>query len=321
MIIAMLHIVLLILKIIGIVLGVLVGVLLLAIGLVLFVPVRYRIEATRTEGEGNPPVEAKARITWLLHFINVRVFYPAEVYLKARVLFFTVYRFPPKEKKAKKEKVAAGTKQKNKSNVEKEKKFAEDSHTTTYENKADEKKSQSSENVENKNHTEADREEEQVRDEPPKLSIKEKIIKIKEIFQNIWYTLKRICDRIKSVFENFEYYLDVLKSDTFKQAYSLCKDEISSVLSYIKPRKLEADLIIGMDDPAATGQILSYYGILYPIVGHHVTVVGDFDKKRLEGSLLVVGKIKIFTLIKAAIRIYFNKDIRALLKLFNKEDR
>lgn len=321
MIIAMLHIVLLILKIIGIVLGVLIGVLLLTIGLVLFVPVHYRIEAMRTEGAGNPPIEVKARITWLLHFINIRVFYPAEVYLRARVLFFTVYRFPPKEKRAKKEKVSAGTKKRNKGNIENVAKPAKDNHTTMYDNKADEKEAQIGENAENKNNTEADIGEEQVQDKPPKLSFLEKIKKIKEFFQNIWYTLKRICGRIKSIFENIEYYLDVLKSDTFKQAYSLCKDEIGSVLSYIKPRKLEADLIIGMDDPAVTGQILSYYGILYPIVGNHVNVVGDFDRKRLEGSLLVVGKVKIFTMIKAAIRIYFSKEIRALLKLFNKEDR
>ena len=78
--------------------------------------------------------------------------------------------------------------------------------------------------------------------------------------------------------------------------------------------------MIGLDDPAATAKILSYYGILYPFVGNHVNIVPDFDGKRLEGSVLVKGKIKMFTFLKAAIRIYFNKDIKRLIKLFMKED-
>ena len=78
--------------------------------------------------------------------------------------------------------------------------------------------------------------------------------------------------------------------------------------------------IIGMDDPAATGKILSYYGILYPFIGGHVNIVPDFDRKRIEGSVLIKGKVRLFTFIKAALRIYFSKDIRKLLSLFKKED-
>ena len=33
-----------------------------------------------------------------------------------------------------------------------------------------------------------------------------------------------------------------------------------------RPRKFQADLTVGMDDPAATGKILSYYGMLYPLI-------------------------------------------------------
>ncbi|MCM1439650.1 MAG: DUF2953 domain-containing protein [Roseburia sp.] len=151
-------------------------------------------------------------------------------------------------------------------------------------------------------------------------TIKAQIIKIKDIFKNIIYTIKKICVKIKEMLENAEYYLDVIKGDEFKRAFSLCKGELGAIFSYIKPRKLQADLIIGLDDPAATGQVLSYYGILYSLIGNNVNITGDFERKRIEGSVFIKGKIKLFTFLKAVIRIYFNKDIRKLLKLFKKEE-
>jgi len=97
-------------------------------------------------------------------------------------------------------------------------------------------------------------------------------------------------------------------------------DELFSIFSYIRPRKFQADLTIGMDDPAAMGKILSYYGMLYPLIGSCVNVIPDFERKRMEGTVFIKGKIRLFNFIKAALRIYFNKDIRKLLKLFKKED-
>ena len=82
----MLHIILLILKIIGIVLLCLLGILLLALCSVLFVPVRYRIEITRKEGENQPPVVVRVKITWLLHFLNILIRYPAEVMVRVRIM-------------------------------------------------------------------------------------------------------------------------------------------------------------------------------------------------------------------------------------------
>ncbi len=74
-----------------------------------------------------------------------------------------------------------------------------------------------------------------------------------------------------------------------------------------------------MDDPAATGEILAVWGMLYPVIGGYVDVAGDFERKRLEGHLLLKGKIRFFTFLRVAVKIYFNKDIRKLYKLLKKE--
>ncbi|MDD6811388.1 MAG: DUF2953 domain-containing protein [Lachnospiraceae bacterium] len=321
----MLHIILLILKIIGIVLGVLLGTVLLVLCMALFVPVHYQIEAKRTEGEGNPPIEAAAKITWLLHFINLKVSYPAEVYLKARVMIFPIFQLPPKPQKEKRKKAA-----KQKENTESESRKKTDREKTAEETKETDHGKEMSGTDKT-----VEREQTLTKDaswnetvcpetENESKSLWERVLqffhKVIQFFQNIRYTIAGICAKIKEICENIEYYLNVIKSDTFQKAFLLCKNELGDVFRYIMPRRLNADITVGMEDPATTGQILSYYGILYPLIGNHVTVTGDFEKKRLEGQIFIKGKIKLFKLLKAGIRIYFNKDIKRLLKLFKKEE-
>ncbi len=336
----MLHIVLLILKIIGIILGALLAVLLIGLCIALFVPVRYQIEAGRTEAEGAPPIEASVKITWLLHLINIRIRYPADVYLRVRIFLFTIFRLPQERKKERGRKVS-GKKKNDKEEAagKRNRNDAENEHGRSQEVESG-RNAESSQSVEDVGKAASVRSEaqkstaaesiqklESVQEpghEKQKIpflkKLKKKLVQIRRIFQKIWYTLTGICDKIKTIWENIEYYTDILRSDTFKQAFSLCKDELFSIFSYIRPRKFQADLTVGMDDPAATGKILSYYGMLYPFIGSCVNVIPDFERKRMEGTVFIKGKIRLFNFIKAALRIYFNKDIRKLLKLFKKED-
>lgn len=348
----MLHIVLLILKIIGIILGALLAVLLIGLCIALFVPVRYQIEAGRTEAEGAPPIEASVKITWLLHLINIRIRYPADVYLRVRIFLFTIFRLPQERKKERGRKVS-GKKKNDKEEAagKRNRNDAENEHGRSQEVESG-RNAESSQSVEGGRNAESSQSLEDVgkaasvRSEAQKSTaaesiqklesvqepghekqkipflkkLKKKLVQIRRIFQKIWYTLTGICDKIKTIWENIEYYTDILRSDTFKQAFSLCKDELFSIFSYIRPQKFQADLTVGMDDPAATGKILSYYGMLYPFIGSCVNVIPDFERKRMEGTVFIKGKIRLFNFIKAALRIYFNKDIRKLLKLFKKED-
>ena len=348
----MLHIVLLILKIIGIILGALLAVLLIGLCIALFVPVRYQIEAGRTEAEGAPPIEASVKITWLLHLINIRIRYPADVYLRVRIFLFTIFRLPQERKKERGRKVS-GKKKNDKEEAagKRNRNDAENKHGRSQEVESG-RNAESSQSVEGGRNAESSQSLEDVgkaasvRSEAQKSTaaesiqklesvqepghekqkipflkkLKKKLVQIRRIFQKIWYTLTGICDKIKTIWENIEYYTDILRSDTFKQAFSLCKDELFSIFSYIRPQKFQADLTVGMDDPAATGKILSYYGMLYPFIGSCVNVIPDFERKRMEGTVFIKGKIRLFNFIKAALRIYFNKDIRKLLKLFKKED-
>lgn len=324
----MLHIILLILKIIGIILLCVLGIVLLAVLGALFVPVRYRIEVTREEEEGRPPFMVCVKVTWMLHLVNILVRYPAEVIVRVRLLLFTLFRIPEKEKQGQTQDVSGKGKRTGKG---KDKIKPQDT----------EKKPEQTENIEPQDKPEetvqkaADDTENSVEErefdgmgatgthETPSGEgiFKQATMKIKSLFENIQYTIRKLCDKIKSALDNIQYYRDVLESGPFKQSLGLCRKELGDILRKLKPDTFEADLIVGMDDPAVTGEILAVWGMLYPFIGQHVRIDGDFEcnRVRIEGSLYIKGKVRAFTFLKAAIRIYFNKDIKTLIKLLKKE--
>jgi len=100
----MLTVVLTILKIIGIILLIILGMILL----VLFVPIRYSVDAEIPQKDLSDGIDehfqdgimCNVRITWLLHLIRACVKYPAAKSFSVKILFFTI--FPRRRQKQKK---------------------------------------------------------------------------------------------------------------------------------------------------------------------------------------------------------------------------
>lgn len=323
----MLHILLLVLKIIGIVLLCILGMLILGTACALFVPVRYQIEAVRKEGKGEPPVAITVKITWLLHFMNVLVRFSGSLSVRARLMVFTVFRLPksrePGEQGGENRKTE-GTK------TEETRTARRKTEEAGAEGAKADKETIPGDAVrgETEDAQAADGEKSADLDKKPtwmdKLRAIPEIIrsifaKIKGFFENIQYTIQNICDKIRSVSDTIEYYREVIAGETFQRSFALCKGELLTIARSLKPKRFEAALVVGTDDPALTGEILAVCGMLYPILGPKVNVAGDFEKKRLEGRVFVKGKLRLFTFIRAAVRIYFNKEIRKLYGLLKKE--
>lgn len=364
----MLHIILLILKIIGIVLLCIIGVIILVLIGILFVPVKYRIEVTRKEGEDEPPVDVRVKVTWLLHLLNILIRYPAETLVRVRLTIITVRKIPfqkdqdgqndqdddntknklKKESKNKfKKRTKKETEKETKKETKKEAKKKKDSgnekgiagtdEQILLEEKGDiqkEKQGNAQRGLEKEKiptvtikAMHPDEEDDGIKEAPSFMDklralpviLRQIIDKIRGLFENIQYTIRRFCDRIKSILDNIQYYKKLVESDTFQNSFGLCKGELVTILKSLRPQKFEAGLVVGMDDPAATGEILAVCGMLYPLLGGHVDVAGDFEEKRIEGRVFIKGKIRVWTFLRAAVRIYFNKDIKRLLRLLKKE--
>lgn len=282
--IKILTVLLLILKILGIVLLVLLGILLALLLIVLFVPVRYQGSGYREEGDP-VPVHVQLKVTWLLHLVRVSFIYPEEAFLKVKVLFFQI--LPAKEKKKKaSNKKEAGSDVRDTASDQK----ISDEGNTADEDGGDDRR-----------------------------TLLDFVRKLFSAIRNIKYTIRKIYDKINHIIHNIRYYIKILQTESFKRAFVLCREQLLKLMKIVLPRKVSGAFTIGMEDPAATGQILSIYGILYPLIGDSITVIPDFEKPVMEGSFRFKGKITAFTLIRIAAKIYFDKDLKRVICLFKKE--
>lgn len=296
MVVKILTVLLLILKILGIVLLVLLGILLALLLIVLFVPVRYQGSGYREEGDP-VPVHVQLKVTWLLHLVRVSFIYPEEAFLKVKVLFFQILPAKEKKKKASNKKEADGKKPKTD-----KKEAGHDVRDTASDQKISDEGNTAVEDGGDDRRT-----------------LLDFVRKLFSTIRNIKYTIRKIYDKINHIIHNIRYYIKILQTESFKRAFMLCREQLLRLMKIVLPRKVSGTFTIGMEDPAATGQILSIYGILYPLIGDSITVIPDFEKPVMEGSFRFKGKITAFTLIRIAAKIYFDKDLKRVICLFKKE--
>ena len=85
---------------------------------------------------------------------------------------------------------------------------------------------------------------------------------------------------------------------------------------------MEGDVTFGCDDPAITGTVLAVLGMTIPFHKNRIHVNPLFDgENQLTGNVFLKGRIYGIVLIKAAIEIYFNKNIKYVINRWkHKED-
>lgn len=120
--------------------------------------------------------------------------------------------------------------------------------------------------------------------------------------------------------EKVAFYLAFVQSEEFRQAAALCKKQVWFLVRSIKPRKIRADIRFGFDDPATTGQILAFAGMIYPFLGKTVILRPDFEEALCSGTITVKGRIFLFDLLRIAWILYFNKNIKRVIRMWKKEE-
>ena len=305
----MLGIILTVLKIVGWVLLGIIALILLIGAIVLFVPVRYKIYARKYEEDNR--FEVIGRITWLLHLLNVRIGYPGEDIMRVRVFLFKIY---PKKKKEK---------HLTEKRTKKNKKDKTDAQTAKSE-ELDDFDENFEDGITFEKVTEAVEESsniivEEVFDDDP--TLKKFIKKIFDTIRNVKESILKIINKVKKIYHDIKYYIDILKSDTFKRAYEETKTQLGKLFRIIRPRKIKGYANIGFEDPSVTGMVYGLYSVIYPFIGNSFAVLPYFEVENtvLNGEILLKGRITIFSLIRVGAKLYFNKDIKKLLKLLKKE--
>ena len=338
-------IVLTILKIIGIALLVILGILLVLICLALFVPVRYRAGGTYKDNIINASMSA----SWLLHIISAKIGYEGkgQPHIKVKLLFFTLFDNLAENKK---EKTAKNKSKKGKNSAG----YGEEIQAASIEENGSQPQKESSVNADtdlntakafddsidididtdggaNVSETKSDNSDTIIdidgdaagmdinsEQKQPKGNIIQKVRKILkkliDFVQNIKYTFNKICDTIASIRSNAEYYLNLLRLDSTKAAFLKCRNELLRVFRRLAPKKFQANLHLGFDNPAILGDIMAVWGMLYPFHQGRVNIQPEFEQTIIEGDFSFKGCISLFVFVRTALVIFFDKNIRGFYR-------
>lgn len=168
---------------------------------------------------------------------------------------------------------------------------------------------------------------EPVREEPEPTSQEEKPPFIERLAAKIQSMVTKLVDKAKTTYtslsgkytagqEKINMVRLFLEDEQNKSTLRLLWRQLKKLIKHILPRKMNGRVRFGFDDPATTGQILTYISPFYGVYAKSVTIEPVFDEKVMDGELHLKGRIRLGTLLWTVVRVFFDKNFRTLLKKF-----
>ncbi|SKB64512.1 Protein of unknown function [Lachnospiraceae bacterium] len=321
-----------VLKVIGITLLAVIGLGILILCMILFLPVRYRINALFDQNAKK--YEGHVDVTWLLKFLHAEVWAePGEggrgIGYEVRVAGIRI--IPGKEEQDTDDEdtdlppdydpVPDGT----------------DLQETTLPAETGEKGTVSecpeSESPEpEKDIVDIEKElyddgysEESGDEQEPQVKFTDKIRgffrKTAEALRNLGYTIKRFCDKIKQILLDISYYKNLWNDAETQEVLAYVLDKTGFLWRRIKPRKWKLRLHFGLSDPMTTGEAFGTLCAVGPVFGRHLQVQPEFEDEVLEGDLCIAGHIQLFFPIVIGAKLYFNKKLKRVISRFKRGRR
>lgn len=282
-----------ILSIIGIILLVLLALLLAVLLIVLFYPITYRIRGQKTSEE----MKLDAKVNWLFGLLRIRYTYPEPGNITVKLLWKTIF-----DSSLKKEKSSENAETSREKAVQDEKK---QSALSENEKEAitpeDGRKANQAAPTAEKNGTK-----ETAADEPES-GILGKFTKIK-------YTIQKIYDKMKEIWENISYYSQLLQEENTARLWQHVKLRLGKIWKSVRPRHIRAEVLFGTGSPDTTGYVFGIYGMLSPMLGAGVCVTPDFTQAILEGDADISGHITMAVLLGNALKLLVDRKLHLFLK-------
>lgn len=350
------HIVLLILKILGILLLVILGLLLLILCTVLFVPVRYRIQGLWKEEKW-----IRVQVSWLLSLVSFRGGYDMKKGLTGslQVLWFRLWEMEEKTKEQETEQTETEKEKKKPEQIREEERIedqkiedqekgelvqAMEVSTDEDEKKTliiEEIKTKSEVNNEKKTHNDLQSNQPLKRPEKKEnsknfekkphnpdpesyLSLSQRIkaiwIRILMFFQKLKFSFLHFCDKLKNIKTFIQEKKEWLEDEKNQESFRLLFKQFKKLLSHVWPCRGKGTVTFGLEDPYYTGQILAGASLLYPFFYKRLTLQPVFDEKCLEAELDYRGRVRVSYLLWLFWGIFHHKHTWKMIRGFMNRD-
>ena len=321
----MLHILILILKIIGIILLFILGTILLIIAAVLLIPVRYYGYL-----EKEKMLKMNGKAAWFLGVVEVTANYVEnQMQMDIRLVGKSLINKKSKKIKKKKRQDIQPSKQRKENETPEmmperkklehkdmkiERDIPEIPVTISEQKSAMQEADKKSPNAE----ITAD-----VKRSTQKNQVKEFTNKISEIPKKVAGSIKQVQRSVRSVSGKTEQiktqitkYIDFWSLDVTQTAKNHIWKELKYLIRHYRPRKISGQLLIGFEDPSVTGQVLGILCVLAVFGGNHLKVDGDFQQSVLKGNLEIRGHIRLCHIAKSAVILLTDKNVRRTIREF-----
>ncbi len=291
-----------ILKVIGLVLLAVFLLLLFLVGIVLLVPIRYRLSGRRTEtGYG-----AEAELSFLLRLFSAHASYgPDGLRYSLQILWI---RRPREESPGRSE-----TKEKDASDERipeaREEALADEEHRsgqmTEEQQVPEETLVQKAEVPESE--LPGEKPESKPEPEAPGLQKrKRRTEKLRKYRTAALGRIRHICTRLSG-------WRSMIGDEENQKVLALLISCTKNLLHHLRPRKLRGELTIGSEDPELMGRILGVLSLFYPLYSEDVILRPQFDRTVFYGELQAKGHFRLIHPVISLLRILMNRKLRHII--------
>ena len=156
--------------------------------------------------------------------------------------------------------------------------------------------------------------EEESPDRLPEQNRMEKAEKCPSRLERLKNAAARMRERFHSAKMKYRKLKRTLTDEENQKTFRLVRRQIFRLIRHLLPQTLKGTLRFGFEDPSYTGQVLAAVSPFYGVYARSFTLIPEFEEKILEGEVHIRGRIRAATVLWTAGRIFLNKNFRRLLR-------
>ena len=313
----MLHILWLILKFILILLGIVLGLILLAILLILFCPVRYRASGTKEQDDWKK-IRGEGQVSWLFHGVVLRaVWAEGNLQTSFRLFGIPVDKILNRRKKTKEHSSDSVESTEEQRKIEDQREIIEPEKIPEKPVNAEAEKMISSpvdsqlQDAPEKPQQETDSDKKEKKTSP----VRKLLSGIQSKRKRIWDRIHHIRATLSRVGTQITWWRDFLEHPRVQAGISLVWKHAKFLIRHVLPTKMDGEITFSTEDPSITGAILAVLGMTIPFHKNCVGVRPLFSGENYcQGNVRIKGRIYGIVFVRAAVSVYFNKNIKYVIR-------
>jgi hypothetical protein len=149
-------------------------------------------------------------------------------------------------------------------------------------------------------------------------SVSEKLQGVLEKCSGVVNKIKALYEKAQNLYASLQKKKEAVawfwKKASTKHMLVVFKNQGIKIIKSILPRTLTGELTLGLEDPAAMGQICMFGGMFYPMYEKHFKFTPVFGESRIDGEGYLKGRVILGAILAHLLRVLLVRDFYRFLK-------